>query len=132
MPPRDGWVQVRAALWYQGEANADQKIAGNDQTQYYAAMFQAMITDWRDRKGMGDFAFMTVQLPPSLPSTANPAAASAQGTGRMQIRLAEAETSPHPNGLTDISGVAVALDCGGKSAWGWDHYDAPQYPSTTP
>jgi hypothetical protein len=29
---------VRAAFWYQGEANADQKIAGNDQTQYYAAM----------------------------------------------------------------------------------------------
>lgn len=39
----------------------------------------------------------------------------------MQIRLAEAETSPHSGGLTDISGVAVALDCGGKSAWGWDH-----------
>lgn len=35
-------------------------------------------------------------------------------TGRMQIRLAEAEASPHTGGLTDISGVAVALDCGGK------------------
>jgi sialate O-acetylesterase len=29
---------VRSAFWYQGEANADQKIKGNDQTQYYAAM----------------------------------------------------------------------------------------------
>ena len=39
----------------------------------------------------------------------------------MEIRLAEADTAPHSGGLTDISGVAVALDCGGKSAWGWDH-----------
>ena len=38
---------VRAALWYQGEANADQKIKGNDQAQYYAAMYQGMIADWR-------------------------------------------------------------------------------------
>jgi len=56
----------------QGEANADQKIAGNDQTQYYAAMYQGMIADWRDKKGMGDFAFMTVQLPPSVPSVDSP------------------------------------------------------------
>lgn len=110
---------VRAALWYQGEANADQKIVDVDQTRYYAAMYQSMIASWRDLKGMGDFAFMTVQLPPSVPSFENPS--KAMETGRMQIRLAEAETAPHPNGLTDISGVAVALDCGGKSAWGWDH-----------
>ena len=103
----------------QGEANADQKIKGNDQTQYYAAMYQAMIADWRERKGMGDFAHMTVQLPPSVAATT--ALDRQMGTGRMQIRLAEAETAPHSGGLTDISGVAVALDCGGKSAWGWDH-----------
>lgn len=103
----------------QGEANADQKIPGVDQTQYYAAMYQEMIADWRDKKGMGDFAFMTVQLPPSVPSVDDPS--KEMETGRMQIRLAEAEASPHTNGLTDISGVAVALDCGGKSAWGWDH-----------
>lgn len=106
-------------LWRPGEANADQKISGVDQTRYYAAMYQSMIASWRDLKGMGDFAFMTVQLPPSVPSTEDPA--KAMGTGRMQIRLAEAEASPHSGGLTDISGVAVTLDCGGKSAWGWDH-----------
>eukprot|EP01052_Picozoa_sp_SAG31_P012975 SAG31_NODE_770_length_12217_cov_2.855174_11_plen_395_part_00 len=107
----------------QGEANADQKIKVNgseiDMTKYYSIMYQTMIADWRDRKGMGDFAFMTVQLPPSesyasAPNTADP-------TGRSRIRLAEAACSPHPDGLTDISGVAVSLDCGGKSAWGWDH-----------
>ena len=67
---------MRAAFWYQGEANADEKVVAqgqaNDQTAYYSAMYQAMIRSWRDLKGMGDFAFMTVQLPPSLPSTADP------------------------------------------------------------
>ena len=84
-------------------------------------MYQSMIADWREKKGMGDFAFMTVQLPPSIDYSKDPTSASALSTGRMQIRLAEAEASPHSNGLTDISGVAVTLDCGGKSAWGSDH-----------
>ena len=82
-------------------------------------MYQSMISSWRDKKGMGDYAFMTVQLPPSVASTEDPT--KALNTGRMQIRLAEAEASPHTGGLTDISGVSVSLDCGGKSAWGWDH-----------
>jgi hypothetical protein len=105
----------------QGEANADQKIQGVDMTNYYATMYQGMIADWRERKGMGDFAHMTVQLPPSQAAAADPAKGAAGSTGRPQIRLAEALTAPHSGGLTDISGVAVSLDCGGKSAWGWDH-----------
>ena len=105
----------------QGEANADQKMHGSTAplTKYYSAYYQTMIKDWRERKGMGDFAFMTVQLPPSTPFFADPT--KEMGTGRMEIRIAEAETAPHSGGLTDISGVAVVLDCGGKSAWGWDH-----------
>ena len=62
---------------------------------------------------MGDFAFMTVQLPPSVDAVTP--LGPKQDTGRMQIRLAEADTAPHSGGLTDISGIAVALDCGGKS-----------------
>merc|ERR1719331_112167 len=57
---------VRAALWYQGEANADQRIPGVDQTLYYSTMLQSMIADWRLKKGMGDFAFISMQLPPSV------------------------------------------------------------------
>lgn len=105
----------------QGEANADQKMNGSTAplTKYYAAYYQSMIADWRERKGMGDFAFSTVQLPPSQPAVTPPE--KGMDTGRAEIRLAEAETAPHSGGLTDISGVAVTLDCGGKSAWGWDH-----------
>ena len=112
-------VAVRAALWYQGEANADQQIPGVDQTDYYATMYQGMIADWRDRKGMGDFAFGTVQLPPSV-ATGTPASQQ-NNTGRPNIRVAEAEVESHSGGKTDISGVAVTIDLGGKSAWGYDH-----------
>eukprot|EP00750_Incisomonas_marina_P011167 INCI16350.5.p1 GENE.INCI16350.5~~INCI16350.5.p1 ORF type:complete len:812 (+),score=130.53 INCI16350.5:666-3101(+) len=112
-------VSVRAALWYQGEANADQVIAGVDQTTYYATMYQTMIADWRERKGMGDFAFGTVQLPPSVAAGTPPA--KQINTGRPNIRIAEGEAGSHAGGLTDISGVAVTLDLGGKSAWGYDH-----------
>ena len=60
-------------------------------------MYQAMIADWRERKGMGDFAHMTVQLPPSVAATT--ALDRQMGTGRMQIRLAEAETGKAPLGF---------------------------------
>jgi hypothetical protein len=114
-------VAVRAALWYQGEANADQglhfKGGSNYSTAYYACMIQAMAADWRERKGMGDFAFMAVQLPPSIP----PADKDAKSTGRQEVRAATALLASHPGGLTDISGIAVTMDLGGKSAWGYDH-----------
>eukprot|EP01060_Flectonema_neradi_P005024 TRINITY_DN1331_c0_g1_i7.p1 TRINITY_DN1331_c0_g1~~TRINITY_DN1331_c0_g1_i7.p1 ORF type:complete len:918 (+),score=238.62 TRINITY_DN1331_c0_g1_i7:41-2794(+) len=112
-------MSVRATIWYQGEANADEKIAGVDQTAYYACMYQAMIASWRDKKGMGDFAWITQQLPPSVVS-GTPMSQQLE-TGRIQIRLAEAETVPHTDGLTDISGMSVGLDMGGRSAWGVDH-----------
>ena len=112
-------MSVRGAIWYQGEANADEKIAGVDQTAYYACMYQAMIKSWRDAKRMGDFAWVTQQLPPSVVS--GTPMKEQLATGRIQIRLAEAETIPHTDGLTDISGVSVGLDMGGISAWGVDH-----------
>ena len=55
-------------IWYQGEANADQLIAKNEPWQYYQVAYEAMIADWRERKGMGDFAVLTMQLPPSVKS----------------------------------------------------------------
>jgi hypothetical protein len=77
-----------------------------------------MVADWRLRKGMGDFAFLNVQLPPSIDpadSTKDPV------TGRPAIRAAAAEAVSRPGGLTDIAGMAVTVDLGGKSAWGFDH-----------
>eukprot|EP00041_Stephanoeca_diplocostata_P036427 m.1331336 g.1331336 ORF g.1331336 m.1331336 type:complete len:916 (+) comp24863_c1_seq1:65-2812(+) len=114
------FMAVRAVFWYQGEANADQG-KGNPEEQHvaeYSCKLQAMVADWREKKGMGDVAFLNMQLPPSIPpasSTADPQ------TGRMAIRAAEAQAVSRTNGSTDIAGMAVTIDLGGKSAWGYDH-----------
>ena len=48
---------IRGAIWYQGESNAER-------AQQYATLFPAMIQDWRERWGQGDFPFLFVQLAP--------------------------------------------------------------------
>jgi len=46
---------IRGAIWYQGEANASQ-------ADLYARLFPAMIRDWRQRWGQGQWPFLFVQL----------------------------------------------------------------------
>lgn len=48
---------IRGAIWYQGESNRDRAVQ-------YRKLFPAMITDWRERFGQGDFPFLFVQLAP--------------------------------------------------------------------
>ena len=74
------------------------------------------MASWRERKGMGDFAFLNVQLPPSTA-----AQSITKPTGRQSIRAAAARAVSRSGGLTDISGMAVCVDLGGASAWGVDH-----------
>eukprot|EP00912_Choanoflagellata_sp_UC4_P000540 UC4_evm2s335 len=115
-------LSIRAMLWYQGEANCRPRFnvtslpPGTDTTQllapYYSAYLQSMIADLRDRKGMGDFAFSAMSLPPSIPS----GGASQLQTGRPEIRIATLEASPHPGGRSDITGIPVTIDLGGASA----------------
>ena len=115
-------MSIRASLWYQGEANCRPtwnatSAPGVDLTSYYAAYLEAMVADYRDRKGMGDFSFNPMSLPPSV----NNVAPLDVATGRPEVRLAELELAPHPGGSTDITGVPVTVDLGGSSAWGYDH-----------
>ena len=49
------------------------------------------------------------------------AAAPNKDTGRMAVRIAEAEAASRAGGLTDIAGTSVNIDMGGASAWGFDH-----------
>eukprot|EP00040_Diaphanoeca_grandis_P027821 m.159215 g.159215 ORF g.159215 m.159215 type:complete len:969 (-) comp31127_c1_seq1:249-3155(-) len=112
-------LSIRAALWYQGEANCASALDATVLTDYYAEYLQAMIRDWRDLKRMGDFAFMPMMLPPSVPSDTPPD--KQLTTGRPAVRLAELRVAPHSSGETDISGVPVTIDLGGASAWGFDH-----------
>lgn len=48
---------IRGAIWYQGESNAGKAYQ-------YRTLFPAMIKDWRERFGQGDFPFLFVQLAP--------------------------------------------------------------------
>lgn len=47
--------RIKGALWYQGESNAE-KPEG------YAQLFRAMVEDWRQLWGIGDFPFIFTQL----------------------------------------------------------------------
>ncbi len=48
---------IRGVIWYQGEANATIERAPG-----YSRLFEAMIRDWRNAWGLGDFPFLFVQL----------------------------------------------------------------------
>ncbi|HXK05608.1 MAG TPA: sialate O-acetylesterase [Verrucomicrobiae bacterium] len=48
---------IRGVIWYQGESNATEAHAWK-----YRRLFGAMIQDWRNRWGEGDFPFYFVQL----------------------------------------------------------------------
>ena len=48
---------LRGAIWYQGESN-------RMRARQYRALFPAMIADWRENWGMGDFPFYYVQIAP--------------------------------------------------------------------
>jgi sialate O-acetylesterase len=47
---------IRGVIWYQGESNA------NNYAGLYRTLFEAMIRDWRQAWGQGDFPFLFVQL----------------------------------------------------------------------
>ena len=87
---------IKGAIWYQGESNAGQ--AGK-----YEAIFSAMIRNWREDWGQGDFPFLLVQLAPFMKIEKQP-------TDPAWARLREAQllTSMH---LPRV-GMAVITDVG--------------------
>jgi sialate O-acetylesterase len=87
---------IKGVIWYQGESNAP--IA-----QYYAARFQAMIGDWRQRWGQGDFPFLFVQLANFMKRHPEP-------TDTDWARLREAQLKTLLS--TPKTGMAVAIDIG--------------------
>lgn len=52
-------LAIRGAIWYQGESNADRAVQ-------YRKLLPAMIKNWRDTFGQGDFPFLMVQLAPFM------------------------------------------------------------------
>jgi len=88
-------MSMKGVIWYQGESNADR-------AEEYRSLFPAMIKDWRQRWGLGDFPFLFVQL-------ANYEAESLEpGSSKWaELREAQAMTLSLPN-----TGMASAIDIG--------------------
>jgi len=86
---------IQGAIWYQGESNAGRSYQ-------YRKLFKAMITDWRNRWGRGDFPFLTVQLA-NFRSRSDKPTASAWA----ELREAQLMSLELPN-----TGLAVIIDIG--------------------
>jgi len=86
---------IRGAIWYQGESNAGRAMQ-------YRKLFKALINDWRDAWGQGNFPFYFVQL-------ANFMKRSNKPTDDSWAHLREAQTMALelPN-----TGMAVTIDIG--------------------
>ncbi len=55
---------IQGVIWYQGESNAGRAYQ-------YRKLFPAMIKNWRDTFGQGDFPFLFVQIAPYDPDRKN-------------------------------------------------------------
>jgi len=91
-------LSIGGAIWYQGESNAD---PGKDPYEY-RTLFPAMINDWRNRWGQGEFPFLFVQLSSYGPLTNVPVESA-----WALLRESQTKTLSLPN-----TGMAVTIDVG--------------------
>jgi sialate O-acetylesterase len=87
--------RIKGVIWYQGESNAGK---GRE----YRKLFPALIANWREKWGQGDFSFLYVQLPNFMETKSNPSE-----SGWAETREAQLKTLSVPN-----TGMAVAIDLG--------------------
>lgn len=87
---------IRGCLWYQGEANVDYP-------KLYTKLLPAMVKDWRDKWGRGDFPFYYAQIAPYKYGRG-------EGIGRNSAYLREAQTKCLD--LIPNSGMAILTDVG--------------------
>jgi sialate O-acetylesterase len=87
---------IQGVIWYQGESNAGRSYQ-------YRRAFPAMIQDWRQRWGEGDFPFLFVQLASFNAGGGN----SEKGSGWAELREAQTMTLSLP-----ATGMAVTSDIG--------------------
>jgi sialate O-acetylesterase len=86
---------IKGAVWYQGESNASR-------AKEYQTLFPAMIKNWREDWGQGDFPFGFVQLANYLPRKEQPA-----DSAWAELREAQTLTLSLPK-----TGMAVIIDIG--------------------
>ena len=86
---------IKGAIWYQGESNAGQAYQ-------YRRLFPAMINNWRNAWGQGDFPFLFVQLANFQPKNEEPVESD-----WAELREAQTMTLALPN-----TAMAVTIDIG--------------------
>ncbi len=86
---------IRGAIWYQGESNASRAAQ-------YRRLFPAMIANWREDWGQGDFPFLFVQLANFQARQEEPGESA-----WAELREAQLMTLPLPR-----TGMAVIIDVG--------------------
>jgi sialate O-acetylesterase len=86
---------IKGAIWYQGESNA-----GN--AKGYQTLFPAMIRNWRDDWGQGEFPFLFVQLANYMARKTEPGESN-----WAELREAQTKTLALPK-----TGMAVIIDIG--------------------
>jgi len=86
---------IQGAIWYQGESNVGRAYE-------YRTLFPAMIRDWREVWGQGDFPFLFVQLANFMPTRPEPGESA-----WAELRQAQLLTLSLPK-----TGMAVAIDIG--------------------
>ncbi|HAI14554.1 MAG TPA: sialate O-acetylesterase [Phycisphaerales bacterium] len=91
---------IKGAIWYQGEANSGKP----DQ---YRILLPAMIKDWRDRWGQGDFPFGVVQLANFRGVKTQPG--NSGWTNLQYSQFAVSQTFPN-TGLAVINDIGEAKD----------------------
>jgi len=89
---------IKGALWYQGEAN-------RKEPKVYTELFPAMVKDWRNRWGIGDFPFYYVQIAPHWYSNLDAFATNENSAFIREAQLQCLDLIPN-------SGIAITMDIG--------------------
>jgi sialate O-acetylesterase len=124
---------IRGAIWYQGESNANEANAWR-----YRRLFGAMIEDWRNRWGEGDFPFLFVQLANYHSNIYWPVLRESQtetlrlaNTGMAVIHDIGMSSNIHPTNKQDV-GLRLALAARAIAYKQPIEYSGPMFQMATP
>jgi sialate O-acetylesterase len=86
---------IRGAIWYQGESNAGRAWE-------YRTLFPAMIRNWREDWGQGDFPFLFVQLAPFMKIVSEPGESNWAELREAQLHTAQTVKNTGMAVITDV------------------------------
>jgi sialate O-acetylesterase len=93
---------IKGAIWYQGESNMEE--SGK-----YKKLFPAMVQDWRNRFGVGDFPFYYVQIAPYIYSGNKTELNNKNSAFIREVQFKCLDTIKN-------SGIAITMDIGSENS----------------